>query len=247
MSFKDNFKIIEIAGLETHEWLLTKHYAHRLPSIIHAFGLFSDNKMIGVITFGNPPCPTETMLWQPYFLYELNRLAVIDGLERGVLSFFVSHALEMLPKPCTVISYSDIDYGHHGYIYQATNWIYTGIGSVNQKRYLMQNGTERHSRNKNHINMRRVKEVKLSTGKHRYFYFLGSKKDKKIMKEMLMKRYAIKKYPKGENDRYAVGKINLQYGLGKFEAGEVSRLDMATIQVAGAGEIPAVRTNNIYI
>ena len=36
--------------------------------------------------------------------------------------------------------------------------------------------------------------------KHRYFYFLGNRKDKKIMTNSLV--YKIQKYPKGNNQRY---------------------------------------------
>jgi hypothetical protein len=36
--------------------------------------------------------------------------------------------------------------------------------------------------------------------KHRYFYFLGTRKQKKKMKNLLT--YATKPYPKGDNKRY---------------------------------------------
>ena len=51
------------------------------------------------------------------------------GLEKNVLSFFVSGCLNRLPKPSVVVSYADTSQGHHGFIYQATNWIYTGLSA----------------------------------------------------------------------------------------------------------------------
>ena len=35
----------------THEWLLKRHYAKRLPNIIYAFGLYKDGFLYGVCTF----------------------------------------------------------------------------------------------------------------------------------------------------------------------------------------------------
>ena len=52
-----------------------------------------------------------------------------EGLERNVLSFFVSSCLQMLPKPMVIVSFADTSMCHHGYIYQATNWIYTGLSA----------------------------------------------------------------------------------------------------------------------
>ena len=37
------------------EWLLKKHYAHRLPSINYVFGLYINKVLEGVITYGISP------------------------------------------------------------------------------------------------------------------------------------------------------------------------------------------------
>ena len=47
--------------------------------------------------------------------------------------------------------------------------------------------------------------------KHRYFYFLGTKKDKKIMLKNLS--YTICNYPKGDNKRYVSTYIPATQGL----------------------------------
>ena len=72
------------------------------------------------------------------------------------------------------------------------------------------NGKERHERTFRHeglTNIRQIKEkygpsieTRLSSGKHRYVMFLGSKKQKKEMLAAL--RYPILPYPKGESRRY---------------------------------------------
>ena len=140
------YKVIRIRPKETHQWLMKKHYAKRKPSITDSFGLLNkENIMLGVCVFGIPPAPTEWENWKPYMLKELNRLCVTDDLPKNTLSFLVSKSLKMLDKPVVVISYADVDWGHHGYIYQATNWLYTGVGAIGVKSFIMNDGTSRHS------------------------------------------------------------------------------------------------------
>lgn len=182
-------------------WLLHKHYAHRIPSISYAYGLYTiDKKLIGVCTFGMPPNYTEMKAWQEFDLLELNRLVVNDGLPKNTLSYFVSQCLKALPMPKVIISYSDFRAGHHGYIYQATNWIYTGIGGEGQNIYIMKDGTERHQRHGDKINPKLVDRIEKTTGKARYYYFCADKKTKKYMMDRL--RFKPLPYPKGENKRY---------------------------------------------
>ena len=52
------------------------------------------------------------------------------------------------------------------------------------------------------IRQDKVSEIKKGSGKHRYYYFLGDKRHKREMKKMLLERYKILPYPKGENSRY---------------------------------------------
>lgn len=195
------------------EWLLYKHYARRIPPIEYSFGLFDKNGLTqGVITFGTPVSNTLREMFQNYKLIELNRLVVNDGLPKNTLSYFLSQSLKLLPKPLVIVSYADTSKNHHGYIYQATNWLYTGL-SAEFKDYMVKGMEHLHgasvfdlSRGKEN----RVEWLKEKFGdklymkdrprKHRYFMFLGNKKDKKNMLNMLP--YKIEKYPKGDNVRY---------------------------------------------
>tara|TARA_R100000742_G_C4230194_1_gene51953 strand:+ start:57 stop:704 length:648 start_codon:yes stop_codon:yes gene_type:complete len=202
MSIKDKYYVQSIKKHETHEWLLHKHYLKRLPSISYCFGIFK-NDLIGVITFGtsaNYMFNNGKCIFNDYEVYtiELNRLCVDDGLPKNVLSFFVSQSLKMLPKPCCIFSYADPNQNHHGYIYQATNWLYTGR-STGKTRYTFEDGStydlNRFGDNKGKI----VKKEKMLPT-HRYIYFHGSKKQKKQMhKSLKMKLYD---YPKGQNEKY---------------------------------------------
>ncbi len=57
-----------------------------------------------------------------------------------------------------IVSYADTSQNHHGYIYQATNWIYTGLTKKNTDKFDI-NNPNKHSR---HINE--------SNKKNRYWY-----------------------------------------------------------------------------
>jgi hypothetical protein len=203
MGIKDKYRVLPIERSDYKEWLLYKHYAHRIPSISYAFGLYENNILNGVCTFGMPPNYIEMKAWRPFDLLELNRLVVNDGLPKNTLSYFVSKSIKFLPSPVVLISYSDLRMGHHGYIYQATNWIYTGVGGEGQKIYVMKDKTERHQRHGDKINMNLVDHIELTEGKARYFYFHADKNEKKKLYDML--RFKILPYPKGDNERYDTG------------------------------------------
>jgi hypothetical protein len=226
MSIKEKYKVKSIDTCDCKEWLLKKHYAHRIPPIEYSFGLFNiENILQGVITYGTPVSSPLRNLWNnKYKLMELNRLIINEGLEKNILSYFVSSSLKLIPKPLVIVSYADTSHNHHGYIYQATNFIYTGLSAKFNDYYIK--GKE-HLHNGTIMDMSRGQENRVQwlrnkfgddlitierPRKHRYFIFLGNKKDKAKMLKMLP--YKIEPYPKGENIRYdATYKPSVQISL----------------------------------
>jgi hypothetical protein len=218
-SIKKEYKVEPIPTEHTKDWILNKHYAKRMPSITYAFGLYLDKKLCGVCTFGFPMASQLQDACNGLAkIVELNRLVVNEGLGKNVLSFFVSKCLLLLPKPLCVVSYADEGQGHHGYIYQATNWIYTGTGSggwgwaVKGFEFMHHTSIEdsvgryenRAKDESLEILLRRKYGDKLykkeESPKHRYFFFCVDKKDKQKFQANL--KYKTKPYPKGENKRY---------------------------------------------
>lgn len=202
-------RVLQIKPEETYEWILKKHYAKRLPSISWAFGLFADGLLQGILTIGKPASPSLCIgvLGVEYenIVYELNRLVVNDDLPRNSLSYFVSKALKLLPKPLCLVSYADTAQNHHGYIYQATNWIYTGATKERTDIGLADNSHSRHYDK----NLDYSKNRKFRSSKYRYIYFIGDKRQKALLQREL--KYNIEPYPKGENKRYnADYKPNIQ-------------------------------------
>jgi hypothetical protein len=211
---KEKYSVMSIDKTQYSEWLKYKHYAKRIPQVSFAFGLFnSANELIGCCTFGLP-CRMMNdgycIFTNPYSVktMELNRLVVNEGLDKNVLSYFVSRCLKHLPKPMCIVSYADENSGHHGYIYQATNWIYTGISKSESTYFDVNTNKYIHPRTiVSTYGSRNVDSVpdniivgNESRGKHRYFMFIGTKADIRNMKKYF--KYSIEQYPKGDNKRY---------------------------------------------
>ena len=198
----NNFKVKSIKKEQCKEWLLYKHYARRLCSISFSFGLYNNENLCGILTIGkpasNPLCVGVCGKENSKYVYELNRLCVVDNLPKNTLSFFVSQSLKKLPK-MIIVSYADTSQNHHGYIYQATNWIYTGLSSKRTEKFDI-NNPNKHSKTITESKTKIDIGIRQRPQKHRYIYFIGSKKEKRYFKECL--KYKVQSYPKGQNKRY---------------------------------------------
>ncbi len=198
------FTVKSIDSYECKDWLLNKHYAKRMCSISYSFGLFNkDNILQGICTFGYPPnynYNNGKCVFNGYecLTLELNRLVVNDNLPNNTLSYFVSQCLKKLPFPSCIVSYADQNQNHNGYIYQATNWIYTGVSTPKYK-YVFEDGSVFDIRRGIDKKGKVVEKILLKPT-HRYLYFNGTKNDKKVMKKKL--KMKVHKYPKGQNKRY---------------------------------------------
>ena len=120
-----------IPSRDADAWILARHYAKRRCPISYCFGAFEGVALVGVVTFGTPSSsPLRKGVagdkWEDKVL-ELNRLCC--NSEKNLASWMVSRAIKMLPKPSIIVSYADTSVGHIGYVYQATNFIYTGLSA----------------------------------------------------------------------------------------------------------------------
>lgn len=196
-------KIEEIKYKVAIDFLLPKHYSGRRPQVTKAFGWFYEDKLVAVCTFGKPASNAlcNGICGEEYSsnVYELNRLCRIDDWKEP-LSQFVSACLRRLrAENWIVVSYADTGMNHHGYIYQACSFIYTGCTKERTDKYTDGNKHSRHYSNKDQGEYRKVR-----TPKHRYVYFCTfSKSLKKRWKESL--RYEVFPYPKGDNKNYILG------------------------------------------
>jgi len=203
--------IIEIDGKTASDFLLPKHYSGRKPTISKAFGWFNSKQydfdnLKAVCTFGKPATPTLCVgiCGKEYAnsVYELNRLCRVDGWNEP-LSQFVSACLRRLrTENWIIVSYADTAMNHHGYIYQACNFLYTGCTKERTDLFVPGGGHSRHYKSEDQGEYRAVRSPK-----HRYIYFCTfNKRLKKEWKDHLL--YQVVPYPKGDN--------NKDYRLGEF-------------------------------
>jgi len=112
----------------------TWHYSKCVPvGKLVKIGAWENGKFIGVVMFGRGATPN---LGKPYGLkqeecVELVRIALTTHITP--VSKIVKFALMFLKKNSPllrlVVSFADQSQGHHGGIYQAGNWIYSGEGT----------------------------------------------------------------------------------------------------------------------
>jgi hypothetical protein len=185
------YKVVQIPYSATKDWILNIHYAKRMPSISYAYGLYRWGEMVGMVSYGTPASPSlcKGICGEEHRsdVIELNRLVLKDNLPNEA-SFLVSRSLKMLPTPKVVVSYADTDQDHAGIVYQATNWLFTG---TTKPRTDMAGKDGKHSRHHLGDRTNRINR----SAKHRYVYFIGTKKEKKVLRDAL--RYDINnQYPK---------------------------------------------------
>tara|TARA_Y100000593_G_scaffold95015_1_gene198311 strand:- start:50191 stop:50949 length:759 start_codon:yes stop_codon:yes gene_type:complete len=188
----------------------------------HAFFDEKEEKLIGVAVYGYPvgrlAAQSISSELENKNVLELTRLFIHDGYGKNIESSFISRTFEWLKTNDksikALLSYADPKEGHLGGIYQATNWVYQG----DKIRYcdswllrLEEDGDWIHSRTIFAMygtnNMEKLKDkightfwLKEDPRKHRYVYFLGTKKEKKKFIKSL--KHPSMDYPKntGNNE-----------------------------------------------
>ena len=104
----------------------------------HTFCLFREGnfgipEMVGVCVYTRPAGPTAGQSYYPEApdkVLELRRLCLIDETPKNAESFFVSRSIKWLKQNTDwefILSYADMEQGHSGVIYRASNFEYIGV------------------------------------------------------------------------------------------------------------------------
>ena len=112
------------------------HYSHSHPGgVDFAFKVTMNDVLVGACIFGymagniKASCVLRGIEDAKYYR-ELMRLVLLDQIEKNSESKFVGWCLRWLKKETSlkaIISFADPHYGHIGTVYQASNWLYTGL------------------------------------------------------------------------------------------------------------------------
>ncbi len=197
--------VTPVSRAECAPFILKIHYAKRWPSVSYRFGLFVKGELVGIVTFGTPPSWTlcAGICGKEYQgnVLELNRLCLSTNRPNEA-SFLVGNAMKLLPKEIIVVSFADTRQGHCGFVYQATNFLYTGLS----KKFLdprvvgfehQHYATYAHGLTNKQVEAKFGKEnvyYEQRTRKHRYITFIGNKRFKKKARKALL--YPVLDYPK---------------------------------------------------
>ncbi len=192
-------------------FLLNIHYAKRVTSVSYAYGLYKHGVLEGVVTYGTPPSSTlrRGICGDDFIsdVLELNRL-VLKSNEHNDSSWLIGNSLKLLPKDKIIVSFADTSQEHLGIVYQATNFIYTGL-SAKRSDWKVKGKEHLHSQtliDQFRGQPNRAKAIREFYGKdfyiaqrprkHRYIFITGSKTyNKKVLKNL---KYPITDYPKKE-------------------------------------------------
>jgi hypothetical protein len=184
---------------------LNWHYSKCLPvGKLVKIGAWENGKYIGCVIFGRG---ANNNMLKPYKLTadqgcELVRIALTNHLSpvSRIMSLAIKFLNKSNPKLKLIVSYADADQNHHGGIYQATNWIYSGLKNSGTMGAFIIKGKKVHPKS---VHSKGVKQtlsevqkhldknasVFITKGKHCYLMPL----DKHITKEIQL---LSKPYPK---------------------------------------------------
>ncbi len=171
------------------------HYLHSFPGGTRlCLGVFHLTALQGVVVLGVGPRMAHRLVQgaQPPDGLTLTRLWLDDALPRNSESWAIGQTVRFLRQHTPVkflLSYADPRAGHVGTIYQATNWIYTGLSQA-QPALDLGDGIARHTRSVGSalgtysvaylqaqgINAQRIP----GTGKHRYVLFVDRRWRKRL-------------------------------------------------------------------
>jgi len=161
------------------------HYSGCMPAgKLVKVGAWENGKFIGVVLFGRG---ANNNLGKPYGLEqteicELVRIALTA--HEAPVSKIAATAIRFLRKQSPglrlIVSYADPEQGHHGGIYQAGNWIYSGTSKPQQE--VIVNGKIMHKRSANALfgTIKGLEKSKL-LWKHRYLMPLDPEMRAKIL------------------------------------------------------------------
>ena len=197
------FEIRSIPHKDAIDLIVRRHYLHRACPCSFSFGLFKGYTLYGVIIYGTPSsAPLRRGICgddEKDNVIELTRLWISDQAGKNTESYFIAHTLPLINKEI-VVSFADPTQNHVGIVYQATNWIYTGL-SAKRTNWTVK-GIDKHCQTI--ADKYTSEELREKYGddftlvdrpqKHRYIFFNCDKRRKRVLLKKL--KYPILPYPK---------------------------------------------------
>ena len=181
------------------------HYSGTGGNMSWRWGLWHGATLWGVVAYNLPTRDAcESVFGSEHFdrVWHMGRLALAESSPRNSESRLIAgsiHAIQReYPNVWGVLTYAATDVGHIGYVYQATNALYTGTGG-DSTFYTDDEGVRRST----YLGGRGVSPARaVEMGwtrhnggpKHRYLYILGNKRERR--ERLALLKLPILPYPK---------------------------------------------------
>lgn len=128
-----DWSVKPIDNATAQQLVVEYHYLHRKAPCSQAFGLFDEsNKLRGVVMYGTPSSSSlrAGVAGKEHAnnVIELTRLWIDDSTPKNSESYLIGNSIKQCSKEI-VVSFADTAQNHLGIVYQATNWIYTGLSA----------------------------------------------------------------------------------------------------------------------
>jgi hypothetical protein len=202
----ESWTVKPIDNSTAQEVVVAHHYLHRKAPCSYAFGLFDDqDNLRGVVLYGTPSsAPLRAGIAgkeNAGNVVELTRLWIDDNSPKNSESFLIGNSLKNCGKEI-IVSFADTEQNHLGIVYQATNWLYTGL-SAKRTDWTVE-GIDKHGHT--WADKYTAEEMRKEFGerfklvprsrKHRYIFINAKGKRRKELLNSL--RYKLEPYPKAE-------------------------------------------------
>ncbi len=198
----------KVSTKDVEEFCRRYHYTGTGGNMSWRYGLWEGATLLGVVAYNLPTRETcESVFGPEHFdkVWHMGRLAMAEDAPRNSESRLIAGSLRAIrdehPNTWGVLTYAASDVGHIGYVYQATNAIYTGTGG--DSHYFTDGRGKRRS---TYLVGKRVGASRAADlgwtrhaggPKHRYLYVLGNKTQRR--ERMRLLRLPSLPYPKAES------------------------------------------------
>lgn len=133
------------------EFVEKHHYSHSINGCIadYCFAMYRGGEMIGAMFYGRMAMANQWVRFgtQEADVIELRRLVCVDDTPKNAESHFIGWTLRWLKRNTkikTVVSYADLEYGHTGVIYKASN--FDCLGKQSGARVIVFDGKRYHDK-----------------------------------------------------------------------------------------------------
>lgn len=195
----------QVSTKDAQEFIDRYHYSGGGGGMVWRYGLWSGMTLWGVVCYNWPTRETCASVFGEEHLEHvahMSRLVCAEHSPRNSESRLIGGSLRLLaqdhPELWAVLTYADILQNHIGYVYQATNALYTGVGALGHARYVLPNGVIKGDYEGSYISQNEARargwQVIQPLGKHRYLYIQGTRAQRKARRAML--QLPVLEYPK---------------------------------------------------